>query len=82
LLIIWPLDQVEEDMEELVSFFRFRVQACCTQYERNQLLKKYEGRKIQNKNYIPVYSIFFFQNILKMNFKPQKSRVSLEICIC
>lgn len=40
LLIIWPLDKVKEDMEELVSLFRLWVKAGGTQDEWDQLLKK------------------------------------------
>ena len=50
LLIIWPLDQVEKYVEKLVSLLRLRMQAGCTQYEGDQLLKKHEGGKSQSKN--------------------------------
>ena len=50
LLIIWPLDQIEKYVEKLVSRLRLRMQAGCTQYEGDQLLKKHEGGKSQSKN--------------------------------
>ncbi len=40
LLIIWSLDQVKEDVEELVSLFRLWVKAGGTQDEWDQLLKE------------------------------------------
>ncbi len=45
LLVVWSLDQVKEDVEELVSLFRLWVKAGGTQNEWDQLLKEKQREK-------------------------------------
>lgn len=45
LLIVRPLDQIEEDVQELISFFRLWVKASGAKDERDQLLGGGEKQK-------------------------------------
>lgn len=54
LLIVRPLDQIEEDVQELISFFRLWVKASGAKDERDQLLGEGEKQK-QRRSQIRVF---------------------------